>query len=147
VVVVDVYQLNSWEEVKALFLQLNRAETIPEIDLPEAIAPEHKTAIDAAVESLVSRYPACFSTSSRCRPPHLHAPTLRGALHRTGIVKRKRLSASALLAEIRAANDSLSTLSASALPIASRGRALRKAKANGFFLGLTPSWLDRLGGL
>lgn len=143
-VVVDVYSVPHWTAAKGLFLQLNSAESIPEIDLPEALAPDHKTAIDTAVASLTSEFPACFSSSSRCRPPHLHAPTLRNDLLRTGIVKRKRLSSAALLDELRAANAFSSTVAASDLPMASRGRALRKAKAHNFYLGLTRVWLDRL---
>jgi len=136
--------LESWEDTKSLFLLLNRAESVPEIDLPDTLAPAHKAVIDAAVLQLKTKYPGFFSTSSRCRPPNLHAPSLRAAIMKTGVVQRRRWSASALLARVERINSELSARRAQDWPTSRRGRALSKAARGGCFLGLSSAWLDEL---
>lgn len=83
-VVVEVYPVESESEVKTLFLQLNKAEIVKEIDLPDTIAPTKKKVIDEAVDTLRGRYPGMFKPSERCRPPHVHRDTLRNKLFHRG---------------------------------------------------------------
>lgn len=143
-VLVEDYVVTSWDSTKSLFLQLNRAETVPEIDLPDALAPQHKATIDAAVASLVAKYPRCFSSSARCRAPNLHAPSLRTALMATGVVQRRLWTSPQLCARLEALNSRLSTMPNTSFAVNRRGQALRKARDAGFFLGMSASWLDDL---
>lgn len=59
---------------------MNKAESVKEIDLPDAIAPARKALIATACHALKSAYGPMFSASERCRPPHLHLDTLRNRL-------------------------------------------------------------------
>ena len=64
-VVVEVYPVSSEGEAKALYLEVNKGESVKEIDLPDAIAPERKGHIDWASEALRARYPDMFKPSER----------------------------------------------------------------------------------
>ena len=74
-VVVEVYPVSSEAEAKALYLEVNKGESVKEIDLPDAIAPERKGHIDWASEALRTRFSDMFKPSERCRVPHMHKDT------------------------------------------------------------------------
>ena len=67
-------------QAKQLYLEVNKGESVKEIDLPDAIAPERKGHIDWASEALRARYSEMFKPSERCRVPHMHKDTLRNKL-------------------------------------------------------------------
>ena len=75
-----MYPVSSEAEAKALYLEVNKGESVKEIDLPDAIAPERKGYIDWASEALRARYSEMFKPSERCRVPHMHKDTLRNKL-------------------------------------------------------------------
>lgn len=123
--------------VKALFLELNKAESVPEVDLPDALAPPAKVAIDAAVGALADAFPGMFKPSARCRPPHVHGDSLRNALHRSGVVAALGTPSPARLkALLLAASARLGQRPAEVWPAKLRGRPLAKARAAGLWLGL-----------
>ena len=64
-------------EAKALYLEVNKGESVKEIDLPDAIAPERKGHIDWASEALRARYPDMFKPSERCRVPQIGRASCR----------------------------------------------------------------------
>jgi len=80
---VEVYSVTHESQIKALYLECNKAEAVKEIDLPDTLAPDMKAYIDGAVEAWTKKFPEMFKPSERCRPPHLHRDTLRNKLFQT----------------------------------------------------------------
>jgi hypothetical protein len=110
--------------------------------------------INEATEVLVSRYPEMFKPSSRCRPPHVHADTLRDNLFQsTFLTKLKINSADCLVKAIEGVNKKMMN---SYVKTAAEGKAsesdgarskvskqaYKKALENKFFLGVgDKSWM------
>ena len=142
---VEVYPVRSEQEVKRLYLEVNKGEVVKEIDLPDQLAPELKSFIDEAVATLLRRWPEMFKPSERCRPPHLHRDTLRNKLFQASAT-HGAASSEALVAAVSRVNEALKARPAGAWPERLRGKPMQKAKAHGCFLGLAEySWLDMLG--
>ena len=137
--------------VKDLFTEINRAEPVLIVDLPEGGASDHDNAIlTAAAEELAQRYPAMFKPSHGCRPPHLNVDMLRAELHRAEVLSRHKLtSAAELLDWVDRANRDLGARSdeqwastgARAKSETALGNALSKARQNAFYLGMGWDWL------
>ena len=131
-------------QAKQLYLEVNKGESVKEIDLPDAIAPARKGHIDEAAEALRRRFPEMFKPSERCRPPHLHKDTLRNKLF--GCAATERVSGGdELLALLLRVNAGLARKPKSAWP-AKAGAAFDKAKQHGLYLGLDGGygWLEAL---
>lgn len=142
---VEVYPVRSEQDVKRLYLEVNKGEVVKEIDLPDQLAPELKSFIDEAVATLLRRWPEMFKPSERCRPPHLHRDTLRNKLFQAHAT-HGATSAEALVAAVSRVNEALKARPISTWPERLRGKPMQKAKAHGCFLGLAEySWLDMLG--
>ena len=140
---VEVYPVCSAMQVKQLYLAVNKAESVQEIDLPDAIAPARKKFIDQTVETLARRWPQMFKPSSRCRPPHIHKDTLRNKLFIHAATERIE-SAAELTEMILELNSRLGLLPKKHWPPRVH-KAIDKAKANHYFLGLDEfNWLDHL---
>lgn len=134
---VNLHRVGGDEEVKELFLALNKAESVQEVDLPSRLAPASKQVIDAAVAELASRFPDMFKPSARCRPPHIHADSLRNLIFRQGTVQTRGIKApSVLVAHLEAVNAQLRGRQVGDWPTALRGKALAKARKYGLFIGL-----------
>ncbi|KAJ1622197.1 hypothetical protein T492DRAFT_1064134 [Pavlovales sp. CCMP2436] len=143
-VLAEVYWTHSEAEVKQWYVELNKAEIVKEIDLPDQIAPHKKVIIDEAVELLRHKFPDMFKPSERCRPPHLHRDTLRNKLFNHDIVDAHLLDARALLGCLERVNAKLGERADASWPAPIR-KALPKARAQGFFLGLNDyGWLESL---
>lgn len=170
----EVYPTKSDDDVKRLFLEVNKAERVEEIDLPEALAPRAKKVIDDAVAVLEGKYAPMFKPSTRCRVPHVNREVLRNKLFNSALVDRRALSDSAQLVtilEVRGprrgrthplpppppsrerpppgasqdANTRLAAKPRDQWPPSLRGhRKLDKAAAHAFFLGMGWQWLDEL---
>jgi hypothetical protein len=141
---IEVYPVRSEEDVKRLFLECNRGESIKEIDLPDSLAPVLKAHIDGACEALCCRFCGMFKPSDRCRPPHLHRDTLRTRLFEH--LQSEALavsSADELVTKIMRVNEQLRGKPKRAWPQRLHG-ALEKARAHGLYLGLDYAWLDDL---
>jgi len=134
---VQVYPVASAQQVKALFLELNKAETVQEVDLPDALAPPARRIIQAAVEDMQLQYASMFKPSARCHPPHVNAAALRDCIFQSRLHQLGKVhSSSTLLACLRAANSRLAQAEDASWPVRLRGAPLRKARAHGFFIGL-----------
>ncbi len=133
---VQVYRLQHADEIKQLFLELNKAESIQEVDLPDSLAPPVRLIIQKAVQALQEQYPAMFKPSARCRAPHVNAAVLRDQIFQSRARQLGKISsASSLLSLIQAANSRLAQRKDSDWPVRLRA-ALKKAKLHDFFIGL-----------
>jgi hypothetical protein len=140
----DDYSSSSHAE--EIFLEINKAEPVKLVDLPGiALTKSDRNTINEGASRLEAAFPAMFSESQRCRPPHLNVDNLRDALFASDVVKRHGLkSPKALETWMLQQNDTmkqeyLSETSAKAGAVSKS--ALDKAIKNGFFLGLDSSWL------
>lgn len=141
--VVEVYPVDTEREIKELYLEVNKAESVKEIDLPDAIAPQKKAHIDTAVERLRGNFPEMFKPSERCRPPHLHRDTLRNKLFHHAATTEVT-NADGLYARFEQVNQRLAARPLTQWPERLR-KPLEKATAHGLFLGLDDyAWLDWL---
>ena len=95
--------------------QVNKAEVVKEIDLPDQLAPALKQTIDGACEQLHAAYPQMHKPSERCRPPHLHRDPLRNKLYLTQAV-HKATTPTELYAMIARVNTALAKRPASQWP-------------------------------
>mmetsp|Transcript_13034 Transcript_13034/g.26422 ORF Transcript_13034/g.26422 Transcript_13034/m.26422 type:complete len:94 (-) Transcript_13034:48-329(-) len=90
-----------------------------------------------------------FSSTSRCRIPHLHADSFRNDLFQAGILDEPSLrSAEGLMRWLTCKNQQLSQLSDAEWVTRSGKRAktltsaLSKARKYNFFLGLDKQWMS-----
>jgi len=139
-ILIEVYPVESEEQIKSLFLELNKAEMVQEIDLPNRIAPQKKIIVDEACSSIRQQNPTMFG-NERCRPPNIHEQTLRNDLFQSGVLEIGNIQDSESLVElIEKCNEILAELPDSEWSIQLQ-RNLPKAKRSSFFLGLTKSWI------
>jgi len=140
--IVEVFNVTSRQQIIDLYIEINKSQPVQEIDVPDAIASGKKRCIDEACSELAQRYAKCISTTPACRPPNVHLPSLRSRLFRSQVIDRRNLRSPAeLLSVLLGINEELA--SRPEWP-ARQGRALKKAQANGFFLGMTQGWLEEL---
>lgn len=126
-----------------LFTEINKAEPVKLVDMPGLATKKEQRIINDAAEKLRDDFPDMFKASQQCRSPHLNIDNLRDALFRAEILKRQNLSSPKQLfqwlleqnnraAEKFEKEDEMAKVGA---------KALEKAKANNFYLGLDSSWL------
>ena len=80
-VLVEIFPVTSTDDAKDLFLEINQAQPVQAMDLPGGSDGGAKNAINAACDALHEKYKPMFSSSMRCRPPHLHLDNLRQTIH------------------------------------------------------------------
>ena len=132
-------------DIKKLYLEVNKAEVVKEIDLPDTLAPDLKSHIDGACELLARDFPEMHKPSERCRPPHVHRDTLRNKLFLSPAIHRVS-TAEHLYELITKVNGKLSAKPAGFWPERVRAKPLQKAKQHGLFLGLNDcAWIEMLG--
>jgi len=149
----EVYPSMSESAVKELYTEINKAEPVSLIDLPDvgASAAENVILTEAA-EKLANAYPSMFKPSQNCRPPHLNVDLLRNEMHKAGVLERHSIGSSdELLKWLEEVNKQLAGLNGEewkgklSLRVKSEDaavKALRKAADNKFFLGLGFGWLE-----
>ena len=147
-ILVDVRPSSSEEDVRSLFAEINLSEPVPLVDLPtnDGASDELRERLDEAADALVSTWPDMFRASRNCRPPHLNIDLLRDELFRSGapdgdltewlLARNTRLGA---YDDAWWLSNSVRSRAASR---AARANALAKARAAGFYLGLTWDWLS-----
>jgi hypothetical protein len=87
-------------------------------------------------------YKEMFKPSANCRAPHVNVDALRDELHRARAVDRLAVqSADELLSWLLRENNRLSERPASEWGAKAGAKALAKAEANKFFLGMDSSWI------
>ena len=114
-----------------------------------------KTEVDACVARLERMFPNMFKESPKCRPPHVHADTLRDILFKNAEARASaKKGADAMMAFIMSKNQSvkqslMGSSAANATGGTSGGTAtskiqeskeFAKANTNGFYLGMSKSW-------
>lgn len=116
--------------------------------MPDAVGASDKASLHSAAEELQSQFPTMFSASTKCRVPHLNFDTLRDDIYRSKVMARNELKTKdELITWLHAQNAGLPGLQSAswekrAASTASFKKALAKANANSFYLGLDKSWLD-----
>ena len=65
-------KLQSRKETIELYVDVNKAQPVQEIDVPDAISTLKKRCIDEACLAMRGKYPACFSTKQNCRAPNVY---------------------------------------------------------------------------
>ena len=143
----------SEKHVAELFAEINKAEPLALIDMPDlvdgAASPKDREIITKAAEALKSSNAAMFKPSRGCRAPHLNVDALRDEIHKVGLASR--FETHELLSEwLQRRDRELSKLPrevwhsrisrSRATSKAQLDKALDKAKANEFYLGLTWEW-------
>lgn len=112
--------------------------------------------LDSAVADLCEEYPEMFKPSLRCKPPHLHEAIFRDDIFQSEVITRRGLKTAAELREFMlSANKDYSPRSDSQWEqivldsklFKSSGKslseAIKKARANKFYLGLDNSWMHQ----
>ena len=147
----EVFPVKSNDDVKQLFLELNKAERVQEIDLPDAIAPFDKQIIDRAVRALNRKYEQMFKSSKRCRKPHVNRDKLRNEIHKARLIARYNVdNANQMVGLLESINSYVGSVvlrgkegyeKSSGLNISCTQRVKSKAAKYKFYLGLTDDWL------
>ena len=73
-----------------IFTEINKAEPVKLLDLPGGTIKRTRDIIDHAASHFADSYPHMFSTSTRCRPPHLNLDNLRDALFASKVIQREK---------------------------------------------------------
>ena len=147
----EVFPVKSNDDVKQLFLELNKAERVQEIDLPDAIAPFDKQIIDSAVRALNRKYEQMFKSSKRCRKPHVNRDKLRNEIHKARLIARYNVeNTNQMVGLLESINSYVGSVvlrgkevyeKSSGLNISCTQRVKSKAAKYKFYLGLTDDWL------
>jgi len=143
-----------------LFKEINQAEPLRDVDWPD-VSDRLRAVLEETVQTLRGKYPKMFSASARYQSPHVNVDVLKDELFQalfgdSGDGKGAGLDAGTasvddIIAFVEERNSALAKRKDSTWTkgIAGKGKdkrlkALEKAKANGFFLGVVPgpSWLD-----
>jgi hypothetical protein len=153
-------------DMATIFTEINKAEPVKLLDLPGVARKRTRDIIDHAASHFHDTYPAMFSTSARCRAPHLNLDNLRDALFTSEVIQREKMGSGAELVrwmtrrndELRerygngavagkmsSEKDDIGDGGAAAvedgMKILTNESALKKARRFDFFLGLESSWL------
>jgi len=149
-ILVEVYpqqpEHHNENHAQELFLEINKAEPVKLVDLPGVAKKGDRKLLTEAAEQLASQYANMFSTSTKCRAPHLNIDNLRDALFAGNVIARHSIKTSKQLEDwMLQQNDALKTKYNSqeqdekARAMVSK-TALKKATMYDFYLGLESSW-------
>lgn len=147
-ILVEVYSqpndVDANSYANAIFQEINKAQPANLVDLPGVAKDEDLEIINAAVATISEQYPEMFKASTNCRKPHLNVDNVRNDLFLNQIIERNKIgSAQAMEDWILAQNKAMAkkyTDEKQTQKISER--ALSKAKAYDFYLGLDTSWYD-----
>ena len=156
-ILVDVFVTQSEKQISELFREINSAEPVRLVDMPdeEGMEQNSKEMLDEATDLLMKQYPEMFKASARCKIPHLNVDLFRDDVFQSEVIINQKIKSSeALLKYFLDINEKLSKRSddewlglygGGSIGSSSKSleQALKKAKANKFFLGLDRSWLHR----
>eukprot|EP00581_Thalassiosira_minuscula_P027865 CAMPEP_0183750792 /NCGR_PEP_ID=MMETSP0739-20130205/1321_1 /TAXON_ID=385413 /ORGANISM="Thalassiosira miniscula, Strain CCMP1093" /LENGTH=554 /DNA_ID=CAMNT_0025986911 /DNA_START=59 /DNA_END=1723 /DNA_ORIENTATION=- len=143
------------DDKAAIFTEINKAEPIKLLDLPGMATKRTRDIIDHAASHFHDAYPAMFSTSQKCRAPHLNLDNLREALFASEVIKREKIGSGGELVKwivkknealmVRYGDENGDGDDVSAVELENDKRvsetALRKARKHDFYLGLESTWL------
>ena len=66
--------------VQELFTEINKAEPLKLVDMPDATTMYHRTMLQSVASQLAKEYKPMFKATSRCRAPHTNVDNLRDEL-------------------------------------------------------------------
>lgn len=141
-VLVEVYPSADEKFPKDLFTEINRAEPVKLVDMPGMVKDSSRQILNDAAATLKDSYPDMFKASQRCRPPHLNIDNLRDALFAASVLDRHSIKNTGELVDwMRAENKRLKDEfqkeeTRSKVP----KKAMEKADAHQFYLGLESTW-------
>lgn len=157
-VLCEVYDVKEDKEISDLFLEINQAQPVQEMDLPGAADDTVRLAINETSSALKADFPEMFKESLRCRAPHVNIDNLRQALFTSEEAHMVVRDAAAngdspsekLLEWVRAKNSKLGertddewkTFKSVTAKGATLAKHLAKSRKNDFFLGLDKDWLN-----
>ena len=118
-----------------LFAEVNKAEPVKLVDL--VAKPAQRNVIDVAVTKLHEDFPDMFSSSQRCRVPHVNVDNLRDALFAANLHKDIG-TGNALYKWLLEQNEELGK-EYEKDPTSVSASAWKKAAKFGFYLGLVHS--------
>lgn len=145
-ILVEVYpQQEQHGETHAqdIFLEVNKAEPVKLVDMPGIAKSSDRKLLTDAAEKLSEQYRDMFSSSQKCRPPHLNLDNLRDALFAANVIARHSIKTSRQLEEwMIQQNEALAEKYAHNRQAQSMvaTTALAKATKYHFYLGLESSW-------
>mmetsp|Transcript_36975 Transcript_36975/g.82828 ORF Transcript_36975/g.82828 Transcript_36975/m.82828 type:complete len:408 (+) Transcript_36975:127-1350(+) len=153
-VLLEVFPLGTEEAVSDLFAEINKAEPVKDVDMPGQASDFERETLLRVTGALKTAFPDMFKDSTKCRKPHVNVDNLRDELFAAKVMERHgHIDDESLLAWILRENDLLGERGDDEwFEIAGAGKkggagvafkkALKKARAFGFFLGLENSWLE-----
>lgn len=130
-------------QVKEIFLEVNKAEPVKLVDLPGVAKAKDRKIINEVAANLREKFPEMFSESQRCRSPHLNIDNLRDAIFASKIIEKHSLKTTKALEEwILKRNNMLGIeFQEEENQKLVSANALKKANRLRFYLGLDSSWL------
>lgn len=149
-ILVEVFHLEKPSEVKELFMEINRAQPVKLVDLPDEARPDFKMMVNGATETLRQKYEDMFKASTNCKIPHVNIDNLRDDIYQHGVSERHGIkTAEELVAWLEKANATLGQKSDKDWNRLYKGRnmdvverAVAKARKSKFYLGLDRTWLS-----
>jgi len=135
------------DDKAVIFTEINKAEPIKLLDLPGVANKRTRDIIDHAASHFHDAFPAMFSSSQKCRAPHLNLDNLRDALFASEVIQRETIgSGGELVKWITKKNEELKKNVAGLESDGNNKRgvsesALKKARRHDFYLGLESTWL------
>lgn len=157
-VLVEVFPLSNEAAAESLFVEINQAQPVLLVDMPSSgggASLDAKETLERAVQAVAAKYPAMFSPSLNCKPPHLNVDSLRDKLFQTDALNTYGIKSDEELVKwLMSHNERLSKRPdeewLAARPAAARKsgdtqfkKALQKARTNGLFLGMDAwRWLE-----
>lgn len=144
-ILVEVYPQQAYHDenhAEQIFIEVNKAEPVKLIDMPGIAKVSERNIISSAAERLLTKYPAMFSNSQRCRAPNLNIDNLRDELFAAKILSRHGIKSGAALEKwMLEQNELLAQKAANQELQGSFSQSqLQKAKEYGFYLGLDKTW-------
>jgi len=155
-------QEDQHDDKASIFTEINKAEPVKLLDLPGVTNKRTRDIIDYAASHFHDSFPAMFSSSPRCRSPHLNLDNFRDALFASEIIQREKIgSGGELVKWIIKRNEQLrikynssekvvedNSGDIAAKELEDDGKkgtindtAIKKARKHDFYLGLESTWL------
>lgn len=149
-ITIEVFPVKTEEDIKKLFRDLNKAESVQEIDTTDEIEAEEKLCINEAVKALQEKFPEMFG-NEKCRVPNLNDAKLRNELYTADITKnfpfiwkdgsfKKSPKDNILLQCILDVNDEISQWENHKFK-AQYQKNVKKCRRNNCFLGVVEGWI------
>jgi len=148
-VLVEVFDLDDEKEVEKLFSDINSAQPLQLIDLPETLPNGDKKIIDEACERIKHLFPEMFKASKLCPRPYINIDTLRDNLREANILEQHEIkNTQDLVNWMLESNAKLAKVSEANWLKQEKGarwpNTVKKAIKSNFYLGLQKHWMFKV---